>query len=194
MNFEEILTKIKTYLANDGYNILGYPHTREQMATLEPWFYPKKKGGDLPPWVGELLNQLKGKYPLASERKIKSMGWSLYYFCGIQADGLTVEQVKEKMLEYFQLLDQVRQKPYNKEAIEAPPGSGCVHVFVLIYVNAVSDETIKEMCGTKLKMKYRNIIVPYLIDVMGKRSFRNSGIPFVPGIVNPKTFDPAVLQ
>jgi len=195
MDFEEGLTRIKDVLASDGYLILGYPHTDEQQSHLEPWFYPRDKKKGLPPSTSEFLNILRDKYPLAAEYKFNKRGLPVcYYFFGIQADGLDVQEVGNRMTEYNQFLTNQRTKANMKIFTEIPRGgSQYFQFFVLMFTNGIADNMVDVMRSAHKYGKGLKLTRPFVIDFQGKRSYRHKGLPPTPSAPDPSTFDPRVF-
>ncbi|MFW9894468.1 MAG: hypothetical protein ACFFD7_01530 [Candidatus Thorarchaeota archaeon] len=197
MNWNDGLRKINEVLAARGYNILGYDHSEQQKETLEPWFYPKKKGQGLPAEVGQFLNHVKEKYPLAASRKFKVTGQqNTDIICGIKADGLSVVDIQNKLRELEDTFHKVDKEKFpkgtvkiaNKKAFYVSLTLGC------IYENGLDTDMVETIrsCWRKQKLKKptpRDMYStrPYIIDLANQQIFSHKGIPLktnAPGPTN----------
>lgn len=187
MNWMEGLQKIKDVLAARGYNILGYDHTEEQRATMEPWFYPKKSGQGLPAEVGQLLNEVKSRYPIAASRKFKTMGQqNTDIFCGIKADGKSVEDIRKHLKVLEETFHKIDKEKFPKGTTKIASKKAFYISLTLccIYEHGLADEMVEAILSCWRKQGLKKLAPrdmystrPYVIDLANQRVFSHKGIP-----------------
>ncbi|MFX1238205.1 MAG: hypothetical protein ACFFAS_04215 [Promethearchaeota archaeon] len=203
MNFDEGIARIKEVLAEMGYNILGYNHTEAQLQSLLPWFYPKKKDGVLPPEVGEFLNQVKDMYPIVACHHKKATGQvNTDVFCGIKADGLSIEAIQNILKEAEATFHKIEKERFPPKTVGwSLKRTNYVSVtLALIYENGLADSDIKtvQSCWKKLGLnrpKPKDLFStrPFIIDLVNKIAYPHKGIPLISNAPLPKKFATAVF-
>jgi len=192
MSFEETIKKLKTVLADDKYNILGYDYNEKQMKKLEPWFYPWKKKNPLPPEIGVYLDELEQKYPLISQKKTKG---GIYFFGAIKADGFSLEEIQAKLQDYEKDLLERYERIGEKQAYEFKGNMYIpAHQLVFVFENGVSDELYEAIISCHKGIDVGKQTRPFIIDMQNKRASRHKGLPKAVGSPNPKKIGPKIFN
>src|SRR5271157_696860 len=178
MDFDEMIKRLKDFLVNDKYNVLGYSYSEKQSKNVLPWILNKKKKEPLPPMVGEWLAKLQEKYSIAAQMKKKLMGqWAgPYYFFAIKADVMSEEDIKSKLKEFEgDVLE--RRKFYGKgsKLYELDGRAIPVNLLAFIFEDGVSDDLYSAVRNCYKDLDVTKLTRPYVIDLQGKRCDRGEG-------------------
>lgn len=172
------MQKLKVYLVEDKYNVLGFTYSEKQAKNLLPWIYNKKKKEPVPAEVNQWLASLQAKYPLAAQMKKKLLGqWAgPFYFFAIKADGLDAADLKAKLKEFeTDLL--ARTKFYGKGSTlyELDGMAMPTYLLAFIFEQGVSDDLYNAARTCYEGLDVNKLTRPYAIDLQGKRCDRGEG-------------------